>query len=242
MSPKLHNFSYGTRELTFHLSYSTRRRTVGITVLPNSTLQVTAPTDTPLEQVLAAVQRRAPWIVRQLQFFATVPTPPLAREYVAGETHRYLGRQYRLRIQAPASPGASAEGVKLRGAYLEVNTHQPQAPAHTRQLVERWYLQHARQRLTERYHHCTDLVRRYDIAAPDWQLHTMPTRWGSYTRAGRILLNPHLIQAPTACIDYLILHELCHVAHPHHGPEFYQLLTRILPTWPTLRERLNQYS
>jgi predicted metal-dependent hydrolase len=241
MSPELHSFSYGTRELTFHLSYSPRRRTVGITALPDSTIQVVAPTDTPLDQVLAAVRRRAPWIVRQLQFFATVPAPTLTREYVAGETHRYLGRQYRLRIQEPTSQKATSEGVKLRGAYLEVNTHQPQTPDHTRQLVERWYLQHARQRLTERYHHCTDLVRRYGITAPDWQLRTMPTRWGSYTRAGRILLNPHLIQAPTACIDYLILHELCHVAHPHHGPDFYQLLTRLLPNWPALRERLNQY-
>lgn len=239
MSPELHSFPYGTRELAFQLSYSKRRRrTVGITILPDSSIQVTAPTETPLEQVLTAVGRRASWIVRQLQFFATVPAPLPAREYVGGETHRYTGRQYRLRIHEAASN--DSESVKLRGAYIEVHTRQPQARAHTRQLVEQWYLQHARKRLAERYQYCSDQVRRYGITAPDCQLRTMPTRWGSYTRSGRILLNPRLIQAPTACIDYLILHELCHVAHPHHGPSFYQLLTRLLPNWQKLRERLNQ--
>lgn len=241
MSSEQHSLPYGTRELVFQLNYSARRRTVGITILPNGSINVTAPTNTPIEKVLAAVQRRASWIVRQQQFFATIPAPPIDREYVAGETHRYLGRQYRLRILEPDTPGAAAEGVKLRGAYLEVYTYKPQVPTHTRQLVEAWYLHHARKRLAERYNHCTEAVHRYDIVAPDWQLRAMPTRWGSFTSSGRILLNPRLIQAPTACIDYLITHELCHVAHPHHGPDFYQLLTRLLPNWATLRERLNQY-
>ena len=249
MSPGPHHVSYGTRKLAFHLNYSAQRRTVGITVLPNGHITVTAPSDTPLEQAQAAVLRRASWLVRQLLFFAYVPAPVAPRQYVAGETHRYLGRQYRLRILPLvgdfASQGvkpAEPEGVRLRGAYLNVHTRQPQAPDHTRRLVTNWYADHARRRLAERYAHCASQVRRYGISAPEWQFRTMPTRWGSYTRAGRILLNPRLIQAPTACIDYLIIHELCHVAHPHHGPDFYQLLTRLLPNWPTLRERLNQYS
>lgn len=249
MSPDVHHFTYGTRELSFLLSYSPRRRTIGITVRPDSQISVVAPTDTPLDQVRAAVLRRASWLVRQLQFFASVPASAPPREYVAGETHRYLGRQYRLRIVSLITEAAMAAGgsiglesVRLRGAYLNVYTRKPLVTEHTRRLVEQWYADHAHRRLAERYAHCADQVRRYGILAPEWQLRTMPTRWGSYTRAGRILLNPRLIQAPTACIDYLILHELCHVAHPHHGPEFYQLLTRLLPIWSTLRERLNQYS
>ncbi|MCA8831913.1 M48 family metallopeptidase [Hymenobacter pini] len=249
MSADVHQVSYGTRELSFSLSYSPRRRTVGITVRPAGCISVVAPTATPLEQVRAAVLRRASWLVRQLQFFASVPAPVAPREYVAGETHRYLGRQYRLRIvslveesASQAGKPAEPEGVRLRGAYLHVYTRRPQAPDHTRRLLERWYADHARRRLAERYAHCAGQVRRYGIQAPEWQLRTMPTRWGSYTRAGRILLNPRLIQAPTACVDYLILHELCHVAHPDHGPGFYQLLTRLLPNWPALRERLNHYS
>lgn len=238
----LQRLAYGTRELVFGLSHSARRRTVGITVCAAGGIGVVAPAGTPLAQVQQAVLRRAPWLVRQLHFFGTVPAPAPAREYVAGETHRYLGRQFRLRILPLAEhPGpAPTETVKLRGAYLHVYTRAPLAPDHTRRLVERWYSDHARRYLAERYGHCAALVRRYDIVAPPWSLRTMPTRWGSFTAAGRILLNPRLVQAPTACIDYLILHELCHVAQPHHGPGFYQLLGRLLPDWPVLRERLNQ--
>jgi predicted metal-dependent hydrolase len=56
----------------------------------------------------------------------------------------------------------------------------------------------------------------------------MPRRWGSFTTSGRILLNPGLIRAPTPCIDYVIVHEL---AHPDHGPAFYEVLAAIMPDW-----------
>lgn len=189
MSTQLHHLTYGTRQLPLHLSYSAQRRTVGITVQPDSRIAVTAPTDTPLEQVLAAVLRRAPWVVRQLHFFASVPAPVPPRQYVAGETHYYLGRQYRLHLVAAHDPAAVGEGpvskktrpegVRMRGAYLHVTTRQPQVPAHTRRLVQHWYAHHAQQRLAERYAHCAAQVRRYGITAPEWQFRAMPTRWGS---------------------------------------------------------------
>ena len=59
----------------------------------------------------------------------------------------------------------------------------------------------------------------------------MDKRWGSLSSSGRLLLNRRLIEAPVDTIDYVIAHELCHMAEPHHGAAFYQLLDRVMPDW-----------
>ena len=68
-----------------------------------------------------------------------------------------------------------------------------------------------------------------------------PTRWGSCSKTGKVTLNLKLIQAPRALIDYVILHELCHLLELNHSPRFWALLTRVIPEWERLRDELNHY-
>jgi predicted metal-dependent hydrolase len=65
-------------------------------------------------------------------------------------------------------------------------------------------------------------------------------RWGSCTPKGTILLNPELVQAPGHCIDYVVIHELCHLVHPDHSSAFYKLLDRLMPEWKKWKERLER--
>ncbi|MFZ1774721.1 MAG: M48 family metallopeptidase [Rhizobiaceae bacterium] len=64
--------------------------------------------------------------------------------------------------------------------------------------------------------------------------------WNSMFPAGRLLLNRRLIEAPVDAIDYVITHELCHIAEPHHGAAFYELLDRVLPDWQHRKQRLER--
>ena len=68
----------------------------------------------------------------------------------------------------------------------------------------------------------------------------MPKRWGSWTRCGGIYLNPELVLAPPSCIDYVVTHELCHLVHASHGPEFFALLRRAMPDWEARKDRLER--
>jgi predicted metal-dependent hydrolase len=83
-------------------------------------------------------------------------------------------------------------------------------------------------------------MRRYGVGEPEMRVRTMKRRWGSCTPSRRILLNRWLVLAPTYCVDYVVIHELCHVVHPHHGRDFYRLLDRVLPDWRRRKERLSR--
>ena len=69
----------------------------------------------------------------------------------------------------------------------------------------------------------------------------MKSRWGSCTVAGKITLNLKLVQVPKPTIDYVIVHELCHLVEHSHGADFYRLLSRIMPDWERRREELNAF-
>ena len=71
-------------------------------------------------------------------------------------------------------------------------------------------------------------------------IRTMQKRWGSHTASGRIILNDRLIGARRDCIDYVIVHEMCHVAEPNHSPRFFRLLRRLMPDWERRKEMLER--
>jgi hypothetical protein len=74
---------------------------------------------------------------------------------------------------------------------------------------------------------------------PDWRIVRMQKQWGSCSPAGVILLNPHLVKAPRACVDYVICHELCHLQEHNHSPRYYRLLGQIMPGWEAVKIRLD---
>ena len=212
----------------------TTRRTLAISVLPDGTLELTAPLDSKESSILAKVGKRARWIERQRRAFAEMNATRVPRRYVTGATHRYLGRQYRLKI----SRGAVAS-VRLRGAYFHVVSPTGSPDEVSRQLDE-WFRKKARGQFLRRLESWVPWCRRHRLPEPQLILRRMPKRWGSASSNGRIALTPELIHAPSACIDYVIAHEICHLKHPSHGPGFFRLLSSVLPDWRSRKQRLER--
>lgn len=75
--------------------------------------------------------------------------------------------------------------------------------------------------------------------APELRILTMQTQWGSCPPNGRITLNPLLVKTPRECIDYVILHELCHIAEHNHSERFYRLLSQVMPKWEKTKSKLD---
>lgn len=221
------------KRIPFHVEFRKRTR-LAITVHPDMRLEVVAPLGIQLDRILARVERRAGWIAKQIRFFEQYqPTQPEPR-FIGGETHMFLGRQYRLKIREGES-----EGVKLIGRFFLVCVSNRNESGAVRRLLEAWYREHAERLFAHRLKQIINETRSLGLkATPNILVRRMERRWGSCTKAGNVLLNVNLIKAPIQCIDYVIVHELCHLKIHNHGAGFYRLLCRCMPDWETRKKRL----
>lgn len=212
------------------------RRTLEIAVDPDLSVIVAAPHDASLDAIAAKVRKRAAWVLRQQRYFSQFQPRRAPRRYVAGETHLYLGRQYRLKVERHIQAV-----VRLSRGFIHVQTHAPDKPEITRNLVDAWYRERAHVKFRERLE---ESLRRFadpEAARPNGLIvRRLKQRWGSMSRGRRLLLNHRLIEAPVDAIDYVITHELCHIEEPHHGPAFFALLDRVMPNWEKRKERLER--
>jgi len=220
---------FGSKNIEFELEFS-NRKSLGITVTPEMDVMVKAPIGASIERVEEIVRKRAAWILKQQSFFLSFHPKMPARRIVSGETHLYLGRQYRVKIIH-----ATEESVKLKGAFIEVYTLEKER---AEALVKTWYLNHAKAKFHKVAVPLIERFQKYKVAPSSLVIREMAARWGSCTPKGKIILNPELIKAPKACIEYVIIHELCHLVHHDHTQKFIDLQTREMPNWEKWKHRL----
>jgi predicted metal-dependent hydrolase len=234
----MHSILFGSKQINFCLQYS-NRKSLGISVTPELIVLIKAPDGTPLEKVKEKVRKKAPWIIRQQSFFLSFQpkTPP--RKFVSGETHLYLGRQYRLKVISDKLKVIS-EGVKLKGQFIEVYSNRK---SKVKELVENWYLEKAKEKLPLLAKTLfASFIDKHNLSFIifHFSLRNMPTRWGSCTPKGKIILNPELIKAPRGCIEYVIIHELCHLIHHDHTQKFVDLQTKEMKDWERWKIKLEK--
>jgi len=224
--------AYGGKEIIFHVQVSDRK-TMEIAVHPDRRVVVKAPKGTTEEDIRGRVYRRARWITKQINYFQQFHPRTPHRQYVSGETHLYLGRQYRLKI----SMGKQAD-VKLARGFIFLTCRGKTNSNKVHLLLEEWYLARARVKFAESLERCFPGFQRLGYVQPIIHIRRMKTRWGSLSQKGTLTLNRDLIRAPRDCIDYVVAHELCHLKHKDHSKAFYRLLGQVMPDWERKKHRL----
>ncbi len=222
---------YGKTKINFTLSRS-KRKTLAIEVHPDLLVKVIAPIDASLKSIEDKVIKRGSWIIKQIQFFESfLPRTP-KREYVSGETHLYLGRRYVLKVKK-----SDKSEVKLKGGGLLVFL---KGNSKAQAVLAGWYKSHTEAIFIKHLKKNIQAFGNFGINEPPLSIKRMKRRWGSLTSTKNLILNPELIKTPVKCIDYVIIHELCHLIHPHHGKEFYELQEQMMPDWRRWKDRLER--
>ena len=194
-------------DIPFNIALSRRpRKTMAIIVAPNGAVSAVAPHDASLDKIHERLQKRARWILCQQRFFEQFRplTPP--RRYVSGETHLYLGKQYRLKITIGETPS-----VKLKGGYFVI-VSTARRPAAV--ILQEWYQKQASKTFTQLLSHCLAHFPAVE-KPPALRIQQMKSRWASLSQRNRLTITPTLIKAPKICIEYVLMHELCHISHRH---------------------------
>lgn len=223
-------------EAGFHyeLRRSARRRTLAIEVHPDLRVVVRAPARASDRFIAQHVAERSAWIRRALARYRDRGHQPASGlRYVDGEPHAYLGTALPLRIvRGPRS------AVTLTGGEMQVCLRDEPAPERVRRALAAWYrartLEEAAAILAERFGY----FRERGHAPPVVRVREMRTRWGSLAGGRSMTLNLALVRAPRECLEYVVVHELCHLEHRGHGNGFRTLLTRLMPDWRDRRRRL----
>ena len=209
------------------------RLRLSISVHPDGSVTALAPANQTIADVAAHLERRRSWIAKQRRHFERYQPLPAEKCYVSGETHLYLGRQYRLRIHR-----CDEISVKLVGRFFNVFVPSPKEPRAIADALDAWYRLHAESIFCDRMDRCLASAASLRLTDVKFRIRPMKKRWGSCSKEGTITLNAELIKVPLHCIDYVIMHELCHLRVHDHSPAFFRLLARCMPDWERGKERL----
>ncbi len=226
------SIKYGNRVIDYSIIYS-NRKTLEIAVHPNSLVVITAPYNCSSTSIKQKVVHRAKWITQQINYHKQFEPRTPQKQFLIGETHLYLGKQYRLKIET-----GLAENVKLKCGYFVIIQRNIENRERTKELLYQWYKIKAFEKYKEYFDLCWNNFLKTNEVKPILRIRKMKKRWGSLSKGGMLTLNIELIKAPKECIEYVITHELCHTVYHNHGSNFYKLLERVMPKWQEIKTKL----
>ncbi|MBF9143509.1 M48 family metallopeptidase [Hymenobacter properus] len=233
-APRRETLLYRNQPLHYTLVFRSRR-TIGFAVRPDGSVHISAPAGTSPEWVAQQVLRKADWILKHQETFARRPAPAPSRRYEAGSQHFYQGQAYALRFAEAPRPNVAVEGENL-----VLSSRAPLTEAQAEALLHTWYARQAGPLFAESLARVWPRFAEFNLTRPTLSVRQMRTRWGSCTpRTARIRLSPELVRARPECLDYVLLHECCHLLVGDHSKAFYDLQTRLLPDWERWKIELN---
>ena len=212
-------------------------KNVNLNIRVNGDVVVTAKEEVPFEFIEEFIQRKASWIVKQIKYYTTYKTKDEEKkELVSGESLKYLGKQYRLKVEE-----SQEEGVKYFRGYIYVYVKDKSNYKKKEDLLNTWFDAKCKEVFYSLYEEMYPVLSKYNVPEVNINIRLMKARWGScLAQKNTIILNRELIKAPKYCIKYVILHELIHMLYKEHNNEFYDFLFTLMPDWKERKRILDE--
>ena len=234
---EVNHIKYGNEIIKYEICRK-KVKNINLNVKPNLKIIISANYEVPLDYINNFVMEKAEWIIKQLTYFKNAqPDNIVEKEYVSGETFKYLGKQYRLKVVETIG----VEEVKLFQGYLRLYIKDKKNIQKKKSLIDEWFRTKAYKKFKVSFEKIYPLIEKYGVSKPELGIRIMKARWGSCLyKKNIILLNLDLIKAPTYCIEYVLLHEMIHFIHKYHNKDFYYLMTVLMPDWKKRKEILDK--
>jgi predicted metal-dependent hydrolase len=230
--PERDVLEFANASLTYAIRTSARRRTLGLELRADGSLTVAAPHGLSLTSIRAFVESRRSWIdAKRALLVQTKPAAPRI-QFHSGARLPYLGTELALKVSIASRRRAAC---RCESGSLVLNVPHDHAIQPT---IETWYRRAAATHAAARLAYFAPLVGR---AARKLVIRAQRTRWGSCSARGTISLNWRLMQAAPEILDYVVVHELCHLLVPNHSTRFWAEVARVLPDWRRRRAELRQF-
>lgn len=241
-------FKFGTKDIEFTVEFK-NRKTLAIEVEPSGEVNVISPMGLTENEIVDKVKTKASWIVKKQYEVRTININKINREAVSGESYLYLGRNYTLQliidesisdISKPVLNNGtySLEGIDvklLRGKFIVTTYIKDESLI--KKALENWYREKALKKINERLE---NYVHFFNSRPSTIKVKEQKKRWGSCTSNDELLFNWRCVMAPTNVLDYIIVHEMCHMKYKDHSKEFWKLVGDVMPDYEGRRAWLRE--
>jgi len=234
---KAYKIRFGKRIIKFNLKRTKRKKTVSISVGFNEGVKVRIPCRLATKKVYSLIKKKAPWIIKHVNEIKEINYPVVKHEFVSGESFSYLGKHFRLKVKKIKS--AEQPKISMNAGYLEATINSALSKHKqvdgVRSALVKWYKKHAIAKLNERV---SIYARKIGISRPIVMARDQEKRWGSCSKTGVLRFNWRIIMAPVTIVDYVIVHELCHLKYSNHSIKFWENVRAVIPNYEERRNRL----
>ena len=217
-------------DLSVEVVRTKRKKTASIKVI-DGLVQAVVPSQLSNTSIKQLVQKSIPWIRKKLREQSQAVTLK-PKKFISGENFSYLGKSYRLKVLS----GNHCK-VKLLRGNLEMRLPRNAKECDIRNALADWYECHALERLIEKTHQYAGIV---GVSPNSISVRNYKSRWGSCSSNGDICYNWRIIIAPHQIVDYVVVHELCHLRHLNHSPAYWESVRQVLPDYPVYRKWLRE--
>ncbi len=225
---------FGNTKITYKVVRSDKRKTVGLAVDPKEGVIVTAPDGVEEEELKTVVKDRAGWILEKMELLREIKEPALTKEFMSGEKLQYLGRRYMLKIDEADIDNPDVT-LKYGKFFITIPKDTSERRKTVRNALLEWYYDHALDKLKERVKRYADKV---GVEPNSVKVKHQQKRWGSCTKDKDLLFNWRIIMAPMSIVDYVVVHELCHLKEKNHTDAFWRSVKSVIPDHEERKEWL----
>jgi hypothetical protein len=227
--------TYRLHDIEFRIVYS-RRRTLGISVLTDSSVIVRAPYRASLKTIIRIVEEKGAWIRKHRDNYIQKPVRKLNSSFISGEKQLFRGKELVLQIIE-----SKKQFILFNDKTVELGLENPSDALSVKRLIYKGYKEEALRVYPEILGTLLKTHGDQMFKPTGLTIRSMKSRWGSCSKQGKITLSTELIKLPDIFIEYVIIHELCHLKHHNHGKEYYKLLSELFPDWKKIRKGLRDF-
>lgn len=201
---------------------------------PEAEVEVSAPMGMEEASIRMALIHRLPWIrTEQREMLSQLRLT--RRSFVSGESHYFKGKRYLLKVIE--IPTGQPHRIVIKGRYMEMYVYATTTRDARENLQQEWFRDYLKGELERRL---PVLTAKIGVPVPTFQIRKMRTRWGTCNKkSANIQINTNLAMKNPAGLEYVLIHELCHLIETDHNEKFLNLLNQHCPNWQHIRSSLN---
>jgi predicted metal-dependent hydrolase len=237
----MEKISFGSKHLKYRIRRGKRKKTVAIHVNSPTQVIILAPFSLKKEKIREIVQKKAHWIFEKQESLKKVELLFPKKEFTSGEQVLFLGRRYRLKVLNGTDRGEAKLQMLGRRIFVTVGAHL--IPKEKKEMVKsvlrQWYFSEAEKIIKKRLLRFSRLL---DISPAGVKIRDQHKRWGSCSQRGILRFNWRIVMAPISILDYVVVHELCHIKNKNHSQNFWKLVSLAIPDYRKRRDWLKANS